>query len=117
MIFQLNVVHLIIKNNRKLMFGFIKTTFARLLTTTTTTTVVFIFKKWTAQSTIINLHPNEYTQGLHYYSSAVNLDKCVRSCNTFNDLSNKLCIRNKTEDLSLSVFNMITEIKEIEDKK
>ena len=26
------------------------------------------------QPTIINLHPNEYNQGLHYYPFAVNLD-------------------------------------------
>ena len=32
---------------------------------------------------------------------------CVGSCNTINDLSNKVCIPNKTEDLNLSVFNMI----------
>ena len=29
-----------------------------------------------------------------------------------NDLSNKVCIPNKTEDLNLSVFNMITGINE-----
>ena len=29
-----------------------------------------------------------------------------------NDLSNKVCIPNKTEDLNLSMFNMITEINE-----
>ena len=30
------------------------------------------------------------------------------SCNTHNDLSNKLCVPNKTENLNLSMFNMIT---------
>ena len=30
----------------------------------------------------------------------------------FNELSNKVCVLNKTEDLNLSVFNMITEINE-----
>ena len=39
---------------------------------------------------LINLHPNDYTQGLHYYPFAVKLDRCVGSCNTPNDLSNKL---------------------------
>ena len=33
-------------------------------------------------------------------------------CNTLNDLSNKLYVPNKTEDLSLSVFSMITGINE-----
>ena len=47
-----------------------------------------------AKRTVINLHPNEYSQGLHY-SFAVNLDKCVRSCNTLNDLSNNVCVPNK----------------------
>ena len=42
----------------------------------------------------------------------VDLDRCVGSCNTLNDLSNKVCVPNKTEDLNLSVFNMITGIKE-----
>ena len=30
-----------------------------------------------------------------------------------NDLSNKVCIPNKTEDLNLSVFNMILVINEL----
>ena len=33
-------------------------------------------------------------------------------CNTLNDLSNNVCVPNKTEDLNLSVFNMITGINE-----
>ena len=64
------------------------------------------------QSTLINLHPNEYAQGLRYYSFGVNLDRCARSCNILNCLSNKVCIPNKTEDLNLYVFNMITGINE-----
>ena len=43
----------------------------------------------------------------HYYPSAFKLDRFVGSSNTLNDLSNKLCVLNKTEDLNLSVFNMI----------
>ena len=64
------------------------------------------------QPTIINLHPNEYTQGLHYYPFTINLDKCVGTCNTLNDLSNKVCVPNKTEHLNIHVFNMITGINE-----
>ena len=48
----------------------------------------------------------------HYYPFTVKLDRCVGSCNTLNDLSNKVCVPNKTEDLNLSVFNMITGINE-----
>ena len=44
----------------------------------------------------------------------VKLDRCVGSCNTINDLSNKVCILNKAEDLNLSVFNMVTGINESE---
>ena len=67
-------------------------------------------QKWVIQPTLINLHPNEYTQQLHYYPSVVKLDRCVRSWNTLNDLSNKKCALNKTRDLYLSFFNMITGI-------
>ena len=62
--------------------------------------------------TLINLHPNEQSQEFHQYSFAVKLDRCVGSCNTLNDLSNKVWVPNKTEDLNLSMFNMITGISE-----
>ena len=35
------------------------------------------------------------------------LDRYVGSCNTLNDLPNKVCVPNKTEDLSIHVFKMI----------
>ena len=53
-----------------------------------------------------NLHPNKYCQGLHYYPFAIDLNRCVGSCNTLKDLFNRACIPEKTEDLNLSVFNM-----------
>ena len=49
---------------------------------------------------------------MYYYRFAVKLDKCVGSCNTFNDLSNKVCVPNKTENLNLSMSNMITVMNE-----
>ena len=64
------------------------------------------------QPTLINLYSNEYSQEFHYYPFAVKLDRCVGSCNTLNDLSNKACVPNKTDDLNLSLFNMITRINE-----
>ena len=64
------------------------------------------------QATLINLHPNEYIEGLRYYPFVINLDRCMGSCNTFNDLSYEACVPNKTEDLSLSVFDMIKRINE-----
>ena len=69
-------------------------------------------QKCMTQTTLINLHTNEYSQEFHYYPFAVKLDRCTGSCNTLNDLSNKLCVPNKTEDLNLSLFNMITGINE-----
>ena len=34
------------------------------------------------------------------------------SCNTLNDLFNRVCLPSKSDDLNLSSFNMITEINE-----
>ena len=64
------------------------------------------------QPALINSHPNECSQEFHYYPFAIKLDRCVGGCNILNDLSNNVCISNKTEDLNLSVFNMITGINE-----
>ena len=74
--------------------------------------VLLINQECMNQPSLINLHPNEYSQEFHYYPFAVKLDRCVGSCNTLNDLSNKACVPNKTEDLNLSVFNMIAGINE-----
>ena len=60
-------------------------------------------QKCEIQPTFINLHPNEYSQEFHYYPFTVKLDKCVGSCNTLNDLSNKVCVPDKTEDFNLNV--------------
>ena len=54
----------------------------------------------------------EYNQELYYYPFAVKLDKCVGSCNILNDLSNRVCVPNKTEDLNKHVFNLIKERNE-----
>ena len=39
----------------------------------------------TTQPTLINLHPNEYSEGLNYYTSAVNFGRCVGIKNTLDD--------------------------------
>ena len=47
---------------------------------------------------------------VHYYQFAVKLDKFLRRCNALNNLSNKVCVSNKTEFLkylNIHVFNMI----------
>ena len=47
------------------------------------------------QPTLIDLHPDEYTKGLRYYSFAINLDRCARKCNTLENLSRRVCVPNK----------------------
>ena len=46
--------------------------------------------------TLMNLHPNENSQESQCYLFAVKLDRYVGSCNTFHDLSNKVCVLKKT---------------------
>ena len=45
---------------------------------------------------------------IHLQLTLINLG----SCNTLNDLSDKVCVTNKPEDLNLNVFNMIAGINE-----
>ena len=99
------------------MFMLIKKTFIGLLTALVNASnhrkcAFLTNQKCVIQPTIINLHPNEYTQGLHQYPFEVKLDRCAGSCNTHNYLSNKVCVPNKTEDLNLNLFNMTTGINE-----
>ena len=98
------------------MFGLIKKMFIRLLTSIVSTSnhtkcMSLSSQKCMTQPTLINLYPNEYSQELHYYSFAIKLDRCVKSYNTLKNLSNKVCLANKTEDLNILLFNMITGIK------
>ena len=62
--------------------------------------------------TLKDLNPYEYNQILCCYPFMVNLDRCNRSCNTLGNLSNKICVPNKTEDLNLNAFNTVTRINE-----
>ena len=52
------------------------------------------------QPILIKLYPNEYSQDIHNYPFVVKLDRFVLSCNTLNDLSNKVCVPNKTENIN-----------------
>ena len=52
-------------------------------------------QKCMIQSTLINLHPDEYSQEFYYYLFVVKLDRYIVSCNTLNGLSNKACAPNK----------------------
>ena len=99
------------------MFKFIKNIFIRLITSlknasNNTKCLSLNNQKCEIQATLINLHPNGYSQELCYYLFKVPLDRCVESCNTLNDLSNIVCAPNKTGALNLSMFNMITGMNE-----
>ena len=102
----------------EIMFGLVTKTFSGLLTglvnrSNHTKCVSLRNHKCVTPPTLINLYPNEYSQEFHYYALAVKLDRCFGNCNTLNGLSNKVCVRNKTEDLDISLFNMITGINEL----
>ena len=82
------------------MFKFIKKKFIRLLTSIVnvfnhTKCVSLNNQQCMTQPTLINLHPNEYSWDVSYYLFAFSLDRCVGSCNTLGDLSNRICIPNK----------------------
>ena len=42
----------------------------------------------------------------------VSLDTCNVSCNSLADLSSRICVSNKAEDVNVSIFNIITKINE-----
>ena len=72
------------------MFGLIKKIFIGLLTglvnvSNHTKCVSLSNQKCMIQPTLINVHPNEYSEEFHYYPFIVQLDRCVGSCNTLND--------------------------------
>ena len=88
------------------MFRIIKKTFILLLASIVNASnhrkcISLSNKKCEIQPNLINLHP-----------FAVKLDRCAEGCNTLNDLSNKVCVTNKAEDLNLTVFNMIAGMNE-----
>ena len=100
------------------MFGLIKQMFIGLLTglvngSGNTKCASLSNQKCMTHPTLINLHPNEYSQEFQYYPFAVKLDRFVGSCNTINDLSNKVYSTNKTEDLNLRVITGINESKKL----
>ena len=52
-------------------------------------------QKCITQPILINLHPNEFSQELHYYPLAVKLDRCVRNHNGLNELNIYLCVQTR----------------------
>ena len=75
------------------MFGIIKKILIGLLSSIVnasnhTKCVSLSNQKSKMQPTLIELHPNKYSQEFYYYPFAVKGDRCAGSCNTINDLSN-----------------------------
>ena len=60
--------------------------------------------------TLLDLNPDEYNPGWHYYPFIVNLDRFIGSCNTLDDPYDKISVQNKMEYVILSVFNMTARI-------
>ena len=67
-------------------------------------------QKCMTQTTLINLHPNKQSQKFHSSPFAFKLDRYFGSCDTLNDLSNKVFVPIKTEDLNLIMLNIISGI-------
>ena len=50
-----------------------------------------------------------------HYLLMINLERCGGSCDGLSSricACNKICVPNKTEDVNLNIFNMITQINE-----
>ena len=99
------------------MFGLIKKIFMGLLISIVnasnyTKCISLSKQKYEIQLTFINLHPNKYSREFHYYPFTFKLDKSIESCNTLNDLSSKVYVSNKIEELNLNVINIITVTNE-----
>ena len=78
------------------MFGIIKKMFIVLLSNIVdgsnhTKRVSLRNQKCISQSTLINLHLNEYSQKFRYYPFAVKLDRSVGSCNILNEVCVNMC--------------------------
>ena len=65
-----------------------------------------------SQLIIVQLKKNIYLVFIIDYPFMANLDRCNGSCNTLVDRSATICVSNKTENVNLNVFNMITRINE-----
>ena len=77
-----------------------------------TTCITLNNQPYMTRPTLIDLNPDEYNQALRYYPFMVKLDRCNGSYNNLDEPSGRRCVANKTEDINLKVFNMITRINE-----
>ena len=86
------------------MLGLVKRIFVILLTSIVSVSNHARCVLLSNQPTLINLHSREYSQEFCYYPVVVNIDRCVGSCNTFDDLSCRVCVPNETEIFKLTCF-------------
>ena len=87
------------------MFGFIKKLFIGLLRFMPTKCMPLNNEQCKTRPFLINLNPLE----VKYYPFLITLDKCNGNCNTLNNISDKICVPNGTEDKNLNVFNLLTK--------
>ena len=59
-----------------------------------------------ARLAFIDLNPNEH----HYYLFIVSLERCNKNYNSLDNPFGRICVPNKTANVNLKLFNIITEI-------
>ena len=67
-------------------------------------------KPFMIKTTLNDLNPIEFS----YYPFMISLDKHNKISNAFDDLSLKICVPSKTIGVNIKVFNLITNINEVE---
>ena len=117
----LDTIILIKRTWHNIMFGLIKNIFNGLLTSLVngsyhTKCTLLSNQKCEIQPILINLHSNEYNE-ISIFGYIRKMSRCAESCNTIIELSNKACVPNKTEDLNLCIFKMMTWIHELKTLK
>lgn len=62
---------------------------------------------------VVDLNGDNENQGLHHYPFMRSLDRYNRNRNSFDDLSRRIYVPNKTVHVNLNIFNMMTKINEL----
>ena len=71
-----------------------------IVSTSNHTKCIFVISyKFMNQPTISSLHPDEYSQELRYCPFAVNINRCFQRFNPVDDLSSRVCVPDKTEEI------------------
>ena len=60
------------------------------------------------RSEMINVNTNK----LMFYLYRITINKCKGSCNTINDLYDKLCVPDSIKNINVKVFNLMSRTKE-----